>query len=610
MPEQSWGTLNQDTMGGKTWEDFLFEMTMHAAQSRSVADDFNVTYDGFGTMTAARNYNNFGPVLGFGPNGVYRGTQMAGAGNSFGGGSGGGGEGGGTGKTAATGNAKTVGAQTVGEQAATPWWKTAAGKKALGTAGGMAFEGWQAREGADDELAALRAAGPDAAWTTPWGAMGDQLNALPQMLKDWYANASTAKPPKQGKGAGTKAMEQLLGEARGAGSPFVDMAENMIGGRMEQYGTFNPAALQVYNEAGQFQNPLIERVMGQAEGLDNPFLSMFTDAMGPQGGAGGGGGGARGGYYGGGGGGSSSGGGGGPTGWDPSLLNPYLQSVLDGKFLEGNPYLQDWIDDQATSIRGQFENSIIPGIGDNLERAGMLGSSMYTEALGDAQGAFVDQLGDMETDARYAAYNTGVDSFMDALNQLTGLQGQRMQGQFQQQAQDSANATSAGNARTAAESQKLGYMLDAAGLWNQQSLGGLGVMGDMAGLYSSSGLGALGLRGDMAMGMGDQDLGWLSQVGDLEEASWAGWDRSFGAAQALSNKEGQGANSWAREQSRKQGLLFDYMDQVNSMADRWGTSYGQKDNSAAIAAAEGSKPSWGEILAGMGIAAGGAYLGS
>lgn len=589
QPDQRGNRLNRAIIPGEDPFEQIRMMVLGSLMTQTPYDDFEAWQSGTGTTGFSRLYTspkNSAPGRNFGPM-----SSGASPGNSGAGGA----------KTTAASNAKT-GANVASNTGKGFSWQNAA-KGVLGTA----YEGWQAQRDADAQIAGLQG-GPSQSWTTPWAGVADQLEGLPALLQQWYAGASKAKPPGGGGGAGNQALNELLGRAMNDQSPFTSMAENFLAGRVGDGSSFNANADRIAGLAENFSNPLIGDLYGRGADFNNPFLDMFTQAVGPVGGGGFGGG--RGGFSGGG---RSSGGGipagGGPTGWSPDLVNPYLQSVLDGKFMENNPYLEQWIADQASSIRSQFTDSIIPGIGDEMERAGMLSSSIYGGALGDAQSRFIDQLGQMENQARFDAYNTGVGTYMDAVNQLTGLQNSRMNNQWAALMNSENNATSAGNAAMAAEAQRLGMMLEAAGIYNQGELGAMGIMGDMAGLYSDTGLRGLQTAGDIFLGSGQQDLGWLGLIPGLEGSRWEGFDRASGLANNMASRASDGRNQWYKEQGRQQDLLFDYINAISGLGETWGMRHGQTDNSGQIAQIKKQRPGWEDIAIGAGVSALGNWLG-
>ena len=82
-----------------------------------------------------------------------------------------------------------------------------------------------------------------------------------------------------------------------------------------------------------------------------------------------------------------------------SKANQFYGSVMGGKYLEGNPYLQDIID----ASRG----GVTDGVNSQFTLAGRYGSGAHT-------GVLADSLADMEAQLRYSNYATEMDRMMGA----------------------------------------------------------------------------------------------------------------------------------------------------------------------------------------------------
>lgn len=96
-----------------------------------------------------------------------------------------------------------------------------------------------------------------------------------------------------------------------------------------------------------------------------------------------------------------------------SVTNPnltaagsYVGDVLGGKYLSGNPYLQDIIDNTNASVSDQV-NAL-------FSKAGQTGSSRQIGELGK-------QLASAENNLRYANYSDEQDRIANAISQATGL---------------------------------------------------------------------------------------------------------------------------------------------------------------------------------------------
>lgn len=93
---------------------------------------------------------------------------------------------------------------------------------------------------------------------------------------------------------------------------------------------------------------------------------------------------------------------------NPTLdsANSYVQSVLNGDYLSGNPYLQGIIDDTNSSVSDQV-NAL-------FSKAGQTGSSRQIGELGK-------QLASAENNLRYTNYSDEQDRIANAITQATSL---------------------------------------------------------------------------------------------------------------------------------------------------------------------------------------------
>ena len=502
----------------------------------------------------------------------------------------------GPGGPAAT-NAATTTAAATPEAAAMSWTDAA----------GLALGAYQAYEGYQN---ARNGAGPWTQGVTPYGNTGQHLQGFVDdamaeyqrrqgmQMPDFFrggggggggASSSSAGP------SGMSYMQDLMGQAMGrtGGSGALNAGMGMLEDRLGG-GSFNPYAGAVQDAAMGFQNPYQNATFGAAQqmqqGGTNPYVDQFLQSLGlgvsnaERGGAAGGTGqGALGSgaiHYGGGGGGRpGGGGGGGGTGYSDNLFNPYLKAVLDGKFMDGNPYLEDQIAAMGRDLEAQYRDGVIPGIGDAAERAGMLSSSVYGLGLGAADAAYSQNLADAISGMRFQGYETGVGTYMDAL----GLGNQLQLGKMQTDAQrDMANASSsaaaASNAAALDAQQRMHAQqmaLGALNLYSGDQQFGLGQMGNMAGMFGDQQLGALGLAGQMALGRGEQDLGALGLLPGMEEASWLGitnpWQMATGM-QGMQNQQQQAAAAAAnqRAQQQQQRWLWNYGQGMGNIQDALG----------------------------------------
>lgn len=530
-----------------------------------------------------------------------------------------GGAGAGTGTGATTTGATTTGATAGGAQAMT--W---------GDAAGLALGAWQAYEGYQG---AKDSGGPWTQGITPGFGLGNHLQTIGNdamalyqqqqgaagQMPDFYRGGGGGGGGRGGGGGGGGApagpqgmdyMQQLMGQAMGmqGGSAALQAGQGMLADRLGS-GSFNPYAGQVQDAAMGFNNPYQNSTFNAAQGMQqggsNPYVDRFLGSLGlgignaEAAGSGGGSSDPGRGTRGGGGGGQRSGGfrpvkaedsG---NGYNPNLFNPYLKAVLDGKFMEGNPHLEEMIATMAADTRAKYENGVIPGAGDQFERAGMLNSSVYGDALARADASFSEELSQQELQARYQGYETGVGTYMDALGLGNQLQLGKMNNDTQLAAANASASASAGAAAASLEAQQRMHSqqmaLGALNLYSDDQQFGLGQMGNMAGMFGDQQLGALGIAGQMALGRGEQDLGALGLLPGMEQANWMGtmnaWDMATGM-QGMQNQQAQQSAAQRAQQAQRdqQRWMFNQQNPWNNLsnvtgivggiASDFGTRYG------------------------------------
>lgn len=96
--------------------------------------------------------------------------------------------------------------------------------------------------------------------------------------------------------------------------------------------------------------------------------------------------------------------------------NQFYGSVLGGKYLEGNPYLQDIID----ASRG----GVTDGVNSQFTSAGRYGSGAHT-------GVLADSLADMEAQLRYTNYDNEMERMMGAAEGSVAADAAKAQAQAQ-----------------------------------------------------------------------------------------------------------------------------------------------------------------------------------
>ena len=90
----------------------------------------------------------------------------------------------------------------------------------------------------------------------------------------------------------------------------------------------------------------------------------------------------------------------------------YTGDVLAGKYMSGNPYLDDVLGKTKRGITESFQKSAMPQMQSNLARQGAFGGSGWAQANQDLFGELAETLGDTESQMRYQDY--GVErGYMD-----------------------------------------------------------------------------------------------------------------------------------------------------------------------------------------------------
>lgn len=143
--------------------------------------------------------------------------------------------------------------------------------------------------------------------------------------------------------------------------------------------------------------------------------------------------------------------------------NQLAQDVLGGKFLaEGNPYLQQLIDDQSQSFSRNYNTNIAPQVAADFAKGGRYGSGLYSNAQQNANIGLAEGLSDIDFKNRYANYadqTARQDRYMSAIPQL-----------YQNQMLPAQTLAGVGDFYTALEQQKIDEDM-ARYYYPQQNLG-------------------------------------------------------------------------------------------------------------------------------------------
>lgn len=101
----------------------------------------------------------------------------------------------------------------------------------------------------------------------------------------------------------------------------------------------------------------------------------------------------------------------------------YTSDVLGGKYLKGNPYLEDVLSSSRRGITDTFNKTMRPQMEANLARQGAFGGSGWQQANADMSQQLAQQLADLEGNLRYQDYGTERGYQNQAAGQATNLAG-------------------------------------------------------------------------------------------------------------------------------------------------------------------------------------------
>lgn len=365
-------------------------------------------------------------------------------------------------------------------------------------------------------------------WATPWGPDAGWRQFSVDYLGNLLANPQ-AIPQYRGGGGPSQNTQDLLGritQRAGGNDPLSDATRGALTQAVSGFG--NPWMEQAGSSLSQFLNqgvgPMGQTTFNFAQGMRNPQLDQTVQALmgtlpGQQGG---------GNLFGPGGswGGGNWGGGGGGGGDVSSFMRPYLEGILGGNLPPGLQQLMDSASAQTTEAYQQG----LAGLSAGASGAGRYGSSAHQ--LADAQAAqrYAQALADQQASMR-------LEPFMAAMGHGTSLDQALIGAQAQL---GSANASAGASMHNTLANLALqeamgnrGFLMDALGMQNQMSLGGLGAMTTLSGLESSNqqfGLGGL-LQG---AGLFDQrQLGAMGLANQFRNDEFDQLMAAFGASSGL-----------------------------------------------------------------------------
>lgn len=86
------------------------------------------------------------------------------------------------------------------------------------------------------------------------------------------------------------------------------------------------------------------------------------------------------------------------------------QSALNAPNAGANPYLPGYLEMGANRLTSDYQNKVLPGIGDRMEGAGQVGSSRHGIAQGMAAQGLQQSIGDMNAQFLNQAYGQGLQA--------------------------------------------------------------------------------------------------------------------------------------------------------------------------------------------------------
>jgi hypothetical protein len=215
----------------------------------------------------------------------------------------------------------------------------------------------------------------------------------------------------------TTGLADYLADRGQAPSPYAEGGEAYWGGLLSGSDVQNPyrssAAGLFGDEAGAYgwASP------GMGRFADMLFAGEMPGSVGGAAGVGGGGGdGGFGGYVG-----AFSGSapevdfGEGPVG-----AAAHIRDILGGRFLDGNPHLEDVVAGGRRDIEESAQRSLLSRFGD-LAAGGMYGSSYAGDAARQTTDELAQQLGDWESQTRFGDYNARMGDLMQSLGYGTEM---------------------------------------------------------------------------------------------------------------------------------------------------------------------------------------------
>lgn len=101
--------------------------------------------------------------------------------------------------------------------------------------------------------------------------------------------------------------------------------------------------------------------------------------------------------------------------------NTLAGDTLGGKYLQGNPHLNDMYDRGARSVTDQFTKSVIPSINSTFAQAGRYGSGAQKEMFGQATDRLGRTLSEMYTDMAMPMYEAERGRQMQTMSAAPGI---------------------------------------------------------------------------------------------------------------------------------------------------------------------------------------------
>lgn len=361
----------------------------------------------------------------------------------------------------------------------------------------------------------------------------------------------------------------------------------------------NPYRRDLYNRMGDLNDPDLQRFKdmlfaGQMPGTQGQgvgdLLSAFQGAGLGRGGGGGGG-----------------------MGQMPVGAAEYIKEILEGKFLEGNPFLDESVEAATRGLKEDFYERELPGILGNFGGSGRFGGAAASQFAGQEAGKLANAMGDIGTRMRSQDYESRMGDLMQALGLGTNLD---------MNAADNAARMGAANASAGASrfGSQMGLLGQLEGLASRERMGRMGALQGAIGQgIDLSQFGLAGQQGLAGLFSQDQNFG-LSMIPEISGLDIRDMQAAMDPRMMLEQLYFQGAENQAnrgmqaanRRQNRPWEEAAMYADLINAMSggyyegqnsgfqNNWSPYMGNPWQQAVAGGLGGYYGDWGSLFGGPG----------